>query len=358
MKFSFFSPTQTTTTTELATGRTIFDGQRTDAERVALTSLLYVLLERLPQSNHLQKNVEQLVRTILDATDNLRFIWVGIREVRGTPVAPLAIEGDYVGTDTDWCLPESCFDFNAPYSQAALEGIDATPNFHSLFAPWRGQPERCSANSALAIQLRSERSGVRGLMVFYAADIDYFAHLGIAPFRAFCHLVEVMWQHANMLQLLAQKTQVDPLTGLMNRRKTVLAMTKAMELAQSTDTPLSILLCRIEGFDKMNDVYGWFDADQILAMFVKNVGSQMGAEVQAGRWTGVEFIYLLNGRDRTATLDIANTLQQYLQTQTIHVQNWSIRLTVSIGVATLSPQITGLDDLIFQANQNMLAQVL
>lgn len=358
MKFSFFSSTQTATTTELATGRTIFDGQRTEAERVALTSLLYLLLERLPQSNHLQQNVEQLLRTILDATDNLRFIWVGMREVRGSPVAPLAIEGDYVGNDADWSLPESCFDFNAPYSQASLEGIGAAPNFHSLFAPWRGHPESCSANSALAIPLRSERSGVRGLMVFYAADIDYFAHLGIAPFRAFCHLVEVMWQHANMLQLLVQKTQVDPLTGLMNRRKTVLALTKAMEHAERTDTPFSILLCRIEGFDKLTDIYGWFDADQILAAFVKSVGSQMGTEVQAGRWTGVEFIYLLTARDRAAALVAANTLQVYLQTQTIHVQNWSIRLTVNIGVATLSPQSNGLDDLIFQANQHLLSQVV
>lgn len=356
MKFKFFSSTPGPATTALATGRTTFDGQRTDAERAALTSLLYLLLERLPQSNHLQHNVEQLLRTILDTTDNLRFIWVGVRDVRGASVAPLAIEGEYVGGETDWRLPESCFDVNAPYSQASLEGIDATANFHSLFAPWSDHPETCSANSALAIPLRSERSGVRGLMVFYAADIDYFAHLGIAPFRAFCHLVEVMWQHATMLQLLVQKTQVDPLTGLMNRRKTVLALTKAMEHAEQVNEPFSILLCRIEGFDKLTDVYGWFDADQILAAFVKNVGMQMGARTQAGRWTGVEFIYLLTGRDRTAAMVQANTLQQHLATQTIHVQNWSIRLTVSIGVATLSPQSNGLDDLIFQANQQMLLQ--
>ena len=357
MKFKFFPSTQTAISTERATAHTTFDGRRTEQELTALTSLLYTLLERLPQSSHLQHHVEPLMRTILDATDNLRFIWVGMREERGRPVAPLAIEGDYVGADTDWHLPESCFDFTEPFSQASLESVEAKPNYHSLFAPWRAQPDGCSASSALAIPLRSERSGVRGLMVFYAADIDYFAHLGDAPFQAFCHLVEVMWQHANMLQLLAQKTQVDPLTGLMNRRKTVLMLTKAMEHAENSDEPLSILLCRIEGFDKLTDVYGWFDSDAILAAFVKNVGSQMPASVQAGRWTGVEFIYLLPGYDRASVLAQSRLLQQYLQTQTINVQNWSIRLSVSIGVATLSPQSNGLDDLIFQANQHRLLQV-
>ena len=358
MKFKFFPSTQTALSTERATSRTTFDGRRTDLERAALTDLLYGLLERLPQSNHLQQHVEQLMRTILDATDNLRFIWVGMRDGRGQPVAPLAIEGDYVGDNIDWSLPEACFDFNAPYSQASLESIGASPKFHSLFAPWRNHPDSCAASSALAIPLRSERSGVRGLMVFYAADIDYFAHLGAAPFQAFCHLVEVMWQHANMLQLLAQKTQVDPLTGLMNRRKTVLMLTKAMEHAEHNDEPLSILLCRIEGFGKLTDVYGWFDSDAILAAFVKNVGSQMPPDAQAGRWTGVEFIYLLPGYDRADALAQSRELQQYLQTQTINVQNWSIRLSVSIGVATLSPQSNGLDDLIFQANQHRLLNVV
>ena len=356
MKFKFFSSTQTAATTELATSHTLFDAQRIDTERAALTTLLHTLLKRLPKSNHLQPNVEQLMRTILDATENLRFIWVGIREQRGEAVAPLAIEGSYVGADIDWRLPESCFDFTAPYSQASLEGVGAASNFHSLFAPWGQQAEGCPANSALAVPLRSERSGVRGLMVFYAADIDYFAHLGIGPFHAFCHVVEVMWQQSNMLQLLVQKTQADPLTGLMNRRKTVLALTGAMERAEHCEEAFSILLCRVEDFNKLTDVYGWFDADAILASFVKNVGSQMAPTILAGRWTGTEFLYLLTACDEVDALAHAHRLQQYLQTQTINVQNWSIRLKVSIGVATLSPHSNGLDDLIFQANQQMLLQ--
>lgn len=356
MKFKIFSPTETVVNTALATGRTTFDAQRTESEQTALTDLLHVLLERLPQSNHLQPHVEELMRLILDATDKLRFVWVGIREERGHPVAPLVIEGDYVGEHIDWRLPETCFDFTAAYSQASLESASAEPNFHSLFAPWRDCPDSCTANSALAIPLRSERSGVRGLMVLYAADIDYFAYLGAAPFQAFGHLVEVIWQHANMLQRLAQKTQVDPLTGLMNRRKTVIALTKSMEHAEHNNEALSILMCRIEGVDKLNDIYGWFDSDAILAACVKNICSQMPPTIQAGRWTGVDFIFLLPGCDRAAALVQSRKLQHYVQAQTIHVQNWSIRLSVSMGVATLSSQSNGLDDLIFHANQDRVLQ--
>lgn len=341
-------------TTLLASARTAFNRQRIDSERTKLLRTLYGLLERLPQSNHLKDNTEQLCRTIIDATDNLRFIWVGMKEQDGARVAPLAVEGEYVEDCDDWTLPDACFEFTAPFSQAALESAATPDDTHSLFAPWRSRLDNCSANCALAIPLRSERSGARGLMVFYSADIDYFSQLGAAPFQAFAHLVELLWRQANMLQLLTQKTQIDGLTGLMNRRRIVFMLSKAMEQAEAEQTPLSILVCRVDGFDKLNDVYGWFDADAILAAFAKLVATRMAPEVSAGRWTGVEFLYVLPGSDTAAATALAKSLQQYLHSQTISVKSWSIRLTVSIGVATHSASSNGLDDLIHQANHQML----
>ncbi|GAA4014031.1 GGDEF domain-containing protein [Actimicrobium antarcticum] len=351
MKFNFFSSPDPATL--VATARSASSQQRIDTERVALTGLLYRLLARLPQSNNLQANTEQLCRTILDDNDNLRFIWVGIREAPGGPVPPLVIEGEYAGDCSDWSLPDSCFDGVLPYSQAALENVDAAADFPSLFAPWRGAMDRCTAHCALAIPLRSERSGVCGLMVFYAADLDYFSRLGVAPFHAFCHIIELIWRQSNTQQLLMERTQTDALTGLMNRRKTVFVLTKAIEQAGQTGDPLSILMCRLEGFDKLNDVYGWFDADAILAAFAGVVGSRMPPMIQAGRWTGVEFLYVLPGFDAARARGLAEELTRYLQRQAISVKSWSIRLTVQVGVANHSGQTLGIDDLIQQAIHQM-----
>lgn len=351
MKFNFFAPPPSTTL--LTNVRTAFDHKRTEDERATLSGALYRLLEHLPQSPHLSDNILQLCNSLVDSTDSLRFIWIGLREQRGCAVPPMVVAGEYAEDCDDWRLPEGCFDFSSPYSQASLESADAPMDFHTLFAPWRDNLDACTANCALAIPLRPEQAGGCGLMVFYAADIDYFSHLGVAPFQAFCHVAELLLRQANMLQLLSRKTQTDGLTGLMNRRKTVVVLTKAMEHAELVNQPLSILLCRVEGFDKLNDVYGWFDADAILAEFAKVVATLLPPEIQAGRWTGVEFLYVLPDSDAAQAGTQAVTLLEYLYGQTIQVKNWSIRLTVSIGVATHSMQSSGLDDMIYQAKQHM-----
>ncbi len=351
MKFNFFAAPPSTTL--LTTARTLFNQQRTEDERGKLAGALYQVLERLPQSSQLTDDVRHLCEVLIGHTDNLRFVWIGLREQRGQAVPPMTVAGEYAEDCDDWRLPEACFDFGSPYSQASLESLDAPADFHTLFAPWRDNLDACTANCALAIPLRVEPGGSCGLMVFYAADIDYFSHLGVAPFQAFCHIAELLLRQASMLQLLSRKTHTDGLTGLMNRRKTVFVLTKAMEHAELVNQSLSIMLCRVEGFDKLNDVYGWFDADAILAEFARVVAAVLPEDVQGGRWTGVEFIYVLPGNDAAQTNARAATLLEYLHGQTIRVKNWSIRLTVSIGVATHSVQNSGLDDMIYQARQHM-----
>ncbi|MFT5535344.1 MAG: diguanylate cyclase (GGDEF)-like protein [Burkholderiaceae bacterium] len=353
MKFNLFSRSNMLSTL-LATTRIASRAQRTDIELANLRGALYQVLEQLPLSNHLLSSAEQLCRAIIDATGDLRFIWIGVREEPAATVAPLAVEGEYAGDCVDWSLPSACFDSIAPYSQAALENIAVPNDFPSLFAPWRNNMDGCTAHCALAIPLRSGRSGVAGLMVFYAADIDYFSRLGLVPFQAFSHVAELLWKQSHLSQLLTQQIEIDGLTGLMNRRKTVFVLTGAIDHAMRTGAPLSVLLCRVQGFDKLNDVYGWLDADAILAEFASVVGARMAPSVQAGRWTGVELVYILQGCDAAQADVLARQLSVYLQGQAIHVRNLSIRLSVGIGVATHTPASSGLDDLIQQAIQHML----
>ncbi len=353
MKFNLFSRSNLMTTL-LATTRIASRGQRTDSERASLTGALYQMLEQLPLSNQLLSSAEQLCRSIIDATDELRFIWIGMREESAGSVAPLVVEGEYARDCDDWSLPSACFDSIAPYSQAALENVAVPSDFPSLFAPWRNNTDSCTAHCALAIPLRSGRSGVAGLMVFYAADIDYFSRLGLVPFQAFSHVAELIWKQAHLSQSLTQQIEIDGLTGLMNRRKTVFVLTAAIDHATRSGEALSVLLCRVQGFDKLNDVYGWFDADAILAAFASLVAAHLAPSVQAGRWTGVEFVYILQGCDAEQADVLAVQLSQYLQGQALHVKNLSIRLSVGVGVATHTPASSGLDDLIQQAIHQML----
>lgn len=352
MKFNLFSARQPDTA---ARPRPVFDPCGADTERVALTVALHSLLETLPQSYSGRENIKLLCHAILGATSHLRFIWVGFSEDNSEMVAPYAAAGDCVQECENWQLPAACFDPAGAYSQAFPEPVQSADKMGGLFMPWRDSLHACTVTSALAIPLRSEKRGLRGMIVFYADSLDYFSHMGLPLFQAFCHVAEIIWKQSNLLHMVTQKAQQDPLTGFMNRRHTVNVLEKAIVHANQAQQPLSILLCRVEGFNKVNDLYGWMAADSILAAFAKETVSQLRPQDKGGRWTGVEFIYILPDADAGRAASIAKNLQEYFLVHPVNVKNWSIRLALTVGIAAYSKQCAAPDDLIQHAKQTMLS---
>jgi diguanylate cyclase (GGDEF)-like protein len=353
MKFNLFSSREPDTAKPT---EPVMDAVHGDEnEHAVLTGALYSLLETLPQSYSGRENIKLLCDAILSATPHMRFVWVGFCEGDLDMVEPYAAAGNCLREATDWRLPSTCFDSAGPYSQAFHEAIDTSGDFSSLFMPWRQNRNDCSANSALAVPLRSEKRGLRGMIIFYADSRDYFARVSVPVFQAFCHAAEIIWKQSNLMHMLTQKTQQDPLTGLMNRRHAMHVLEKQISHAEKAGETLSILICRLEGFNKLNGLYGWAAADAILAAFSKEAAAQMRPEDKGGRWTGIEFLYILPQTDAEQAEQLANGLREYFLTNPVNVKNWSIRLALTTGVATYSKLMIGLDDLILHANQSMLS---
>jgi diguanylate cyclase (GGDEF)-like protein len=333
--------------------RPVFDPSGAETERATLTRALHSLLETLPQSYSGRENIRLLCHAILGASAHLRFVWVGFCKGDSSQVEPYAAVGDCAQECSQWNLPSSCFDAMGPNSQAFPDNAGSPASLEGLFAPWRESPNGCSVSSGLSIPLRSEKRSLRGMIVFYADSKDYFAHTDVSLFQAFCHIAEIIWKQSNLMHMLTQKAQQDPLTGLMNRRHTVQTLEKQMIHSERTDEPLSILICRIKDFDKLNDVYGWLASDTILAAFAKDVGLQLRPQDKGGRWTGIEFLYILPQANAEQALALAKGLREYFLVHPVTVKNWSIRLALTVGIATYSKQIIGVDDFILHANQSM-----
>jgi diguanylate cyclase (GGDEF)-like protein len=348
MKFNIFSLQQA----GKRAAEPSMDQREAETERISLTAALYSMLETLPESYSGRENIRLLCDAILGASSHLRFVWFGFCKADSSPVVPYAAVGDCLNECSDWCLPSNCFDVSGPTSQAISDGVDSPFKLEGLFAPWRDSSE-CSVSSALSIPLRTEKRSLRGMIVFYADAKDYFTQMDVALFQALCHVAEIIWKQSNLMHMLTQKAQQDSLTGLMNRRHTVQTLEKQMAHAERTNEPLSILICRIRDFNKLNDVYGWLASDAILAAFAKDVSLQLRPQDVGGRWTGIEFLYILPQVDAEQALAIANGIQEYFLVNPVTVKNWSIRLALTVGIAAYSKQIIGVDDFILHANQSM-----
>ncbi len=323
-----------------------------DAEHASLATALYSLLETLPQSYSGRENIRLLCDAILGGSSHLRFVWFGFCKSDSEHAAPFAAVGECASESADWNLPSNCFDAAGPHSQVFAGNGESHVGLGGLFAPWRENSTGCSVRSALAIPLRFEKRSLRGMIVFYADTQDYFSRMDTALFQAFCHVAEIIWKQSNLMNMLTQKAQQDPLTGLMNRRHTVQVLEKHMAHSEQTDEPLSILICRIKDFNKLNDVYGWLASDAILAAFAKDVGLQLRPQDNGGRWTGIEFLYILPQANANEAMTLAQRIQDYFLVHPVTVKNWSVRLALTVGVATYSKQIIGVDDFILHANQS------
>jgi diguanylate cyclase (GGDEF)-like protein len=324
-----------------------------NTERECLTVALHSLLETLPQSYSGRENIKLLCHAIISATPHLRFVWVGFCEGQLDVVPPYASAGDCGVECEDWDLPKRAFDPVGPYSQCFPRNVENADDLAPLYMPWRDNWNSPSVGCALAIPLRSEKRGLRGLIVFYADKREYFQHLGVPLFQAFCHVAEIIWKQSNLMHMLTQRAQQDPLTGLMNRRQTMQTLDQAISSAERTKTPLSILICRVEGFNRINDLYGWSASDAILAAFCKETVAQMRSHHKGGRWTGTEFLFILprTGADEADLL--AKRLREYFLVHPISVESWTVRLALSVGFSTYSEDIIGGDDFIKHASQSM-----
>ena len=190
--------------------------------------------------------------------------------------------------------------------------------------------------------------------MFYAEDVDYFSNVGMKPFQALSHVAEIIWHQSNLMQMLTQRTQLDTLTGLMNRRKTTHELGKAIERANESGEALSVMICRIDEFDKINESHGWLAADAILVAFAKEITSRLRPLDKVGRWTSIEFLFILPRTDAAHAEIFAQSLQAYVMSHPIAEQDYSVRLRLSVSVTPYFNDSNGLEDLVQLANHNML----
>jgi diguanylate cyclase (GGDEF)-like protein len=135
---------------------------------------------------------------------------------------------------------------------------------------------------------------------------------------------------------LATRANIDPVTGLPNRRALDDRLAEEVERAQRYRQPLSLCFIDLDRFKQINDDHGHAAGDAAL----RQVGSLLRRTARGidfvGRFGGEEFVVLVPG---TWSVDAA-TLGERLcravaETSFDLTDDQTIRLTISIGIAGL-----------------------
>jgi two-component system, cell cycle response regulator len=153
----------------------------------------------------------------------------------------------------------------------------------------------------------------------------------------------------------------DPLTGCYNRGYLNDQLSKDIVFSLRYKHPLSVILCDIDHFKKVNDTYGHQAGDQVLKEFVNCIEQSFRNKIDwIARYGGEEFFVVLPETDIEGAKTLAERLRKKISNREIHIEQFKIKITASFGVAGFTHQthkekisdtelITRADQLLYQA---------
>jgi two-component system cell cycle response regulator len=158
-------------------------------------------------------------------------------------------------------------------------------------------------------------------------------------------------QLREMLTRVETLANVDPLTGLFNRRRFETVIDKEFKRAVRYNLPLSCMMLDIDHFKKVNDSFGHAVGDGVLRQTVNIIQSNIRDVDTVARWGGEEFIIMSPNTSKNNALVVADRIRKNMAGQSF--QNVDDRkITISIGIADIpDPGINTKEQLIDAADQ-------
>jgi diguanylate cyclase (GGDEF)-like protein len=127
----------------------------------------------------------------------------------------------------------------------------------------------------------------------------------------------------------------DPLTGLPNRR----ALFDAAEALAGHSKylkgdPISVLVCDLDHFKRVNDTFGHRLGDRVLQVFASAMTEKLETGSIVGRLGGEEFAAILPGADLQKAAETAEAIRSAFASAAEVIDGAQVLGTVSIGAAT------------------------
>lgn len=139
----------------------------------------------------------------------------------------------------------------------------------------------------------------------------------------------------NLLEQLYSTSVTDALTGARNREYMDSLLTTELSYARRHDQDLGFVLFDLDHFKSVNDTYGHPAGDAVLIEVSRAVRGEVRAEDCLCRYGGEEFGLVLRSADLAGALAMGERVRSVIEHLVIHHEDLVLRITASIGCATL-----------------------
>jgi diguanylate cyclase (GGDEF)-like protein/putative nucleotidyltransferase with HDIG domain len=162
--------------------------------------------------------------------------------------------------------------------------------------------------------------------------------------RAFANHAVGAIEAARALEQMRDLAELDPLTGLRNRRGFEHGL-------DSRRGPLALLICDLDHFKRVNDTLGHPAGDDVLRRFADLLRVCTREDDAAIRLGGEEFALVLSGVGERDALAVAERLRREVA---VEFRDFPVPISVSVGIADSAP-CDGAESLVRAANRALFA---
>lgn len=207
-----------------------------------------------------------------------------------------------------------------------------------------GSPDKQAA-SAIYVPLMLGTQIVGVLSVQSYREHSYRAD-DVQVLQTIANQAAIALENARLYNEVQQLATIDELTGVFNRRGLFQLAHREVQRALRYHRPLAAMMLDIDRFKSLNDMYGHLVGDRVLQSLADRCRENLRTLDIVGRYGGEEFFFLLPETAVEDALAVAERLRRAIAEMRIVSGEDVVSITVSIGVATMTPDITDLTTLI------------
>ena len=166
--------------------------------------------------------------------------------------------------------------------------------------------------------------------IYQAGADDYISK----PFNE-AELATRIFNRLERVQLWQNLAEVDQLTGLANRRRSIQDLNRYLRLAQRHHQSFCLGLLDIDNFKRVNDLYGYGVGDNVLRQLGQLLQQQFRGEDIVARWGGEEFLMGWYGMSKDHAIKRMHQLLEQIRTERFQVnRHIQLQITASAGITT------------------------
>jgi diguanylate cyclase (GGDEF)-like protein len=162
-------------------------------------------------------------------------------------------------------------------------------------------------------------------------------------------------KHSHDIETLRAMAHTDGLTMLLNRRGFMIFASEAMDAFGRETREFGILMIDLDHFKSINDTHGHATGDRVIHRVASIISAVVRPTDRVGRFGGEEFIILLHDATPHGAATTAERIRRAVAAERVAVNEESIGVTLSIGVATARQTDRDVQDVIERADLALYA---